>query len=93
VSINGSNGTPHFRVRFDRQHLADSLAQQLSDTDVSVQTENGSWIVSIDNAKTDQLVVRVLDATRATLSGQPAVSAHVLLNGREYVMRGEISAP
>jgi hypothetical protein len=73
----------------DQQTLADALAQALSDNEVSVQAENGSWIVSIDGVRTDQIVVHVLDAIRDTLAERPSASAHVQLDGNDYVMRGE----
>jgi hypothetical protein len=93
VNSNGSaNGNP-FRVTLDQQRLAEALAEELSENDVSIHTENGDWIVSINEAKGDELVVRVLDATRATLSAQPTASAIVQLDGREYVMRGEDQSP
>jgi hypothetical protein len=88
----GSNGAPDkhpFQVTLDQQTLADALAQALSDKEVSVEAENGSWIVSIDGVRTDQIVVHVLDAVRDTLAKRPSASAHVQLDGHDYVMRGE----
>ena len=87
-SNGGSNGHP-FRVALDQQWLADALARELSGDDVSVHAEDSSWIVSIDGAKTDQFVARVLDAIRDTLARQANASARVELDGHEYVMRGE----
>jgi hypothetical protein len=89
VSSNGAADKPPFRVTLDQQRLADALAQALSDKNVSVHAEDGSWIVSIDDARTDQVVVRVLDAIRDTLARRPSASAHVQLDGHDYVMRGE----
>jgi hypothetical protein len=89
VRSNGASDKPPFRVTLDQQRLADALAQALSDKDVSVHAEDGSWIVSIDDARTDQVVVCVLDAIRDTLARRPSASAHVQLDGNEYVMRGE----
>lgn len=86
---NGAGGKPPFRVTLDQQRLADGLAQALSDKNVSVHSEDGSWIVSIDDATTDHVVVCVLDAVRDTLARRPSASAHVQLDGNEYVMRGE----
>ena len=86
---NGASDRPPFRVTLDQQWLAVGLAQALSDKNVSVHAEDGSWIVSIDDARTDQDVVCVLDAIRDTLARRPSASAHVQLDGNEYVMRGE----
>jgi hypothetical protein len=89
VSTKGAADKPPFRVTLDQQRLADDLAQALSDKNVSVHGEDGSWTVSIDDARTDQVVVCVLDAIRETLARRPSASAHVQLDGNEYVMRGE----
>ncbi len=86
---NGASDKPPFRVTLDQQRLADGLAQALSDKNVSVHAEDGSWIVSIDDTTTDHVVVCVLDAVRDTLARRPSASAHVQLDGNEYVMRGE----
>ena len=45
--------------------------------------------VSIDDTRTDQVVVCVLDAIRDTLARRPGAAAKVQLDGNEYVMRGE----
>lgn len=88
----GANGHP-FHVTLDQQRLAEALAKELAENDVSVHAENGNWIVSINEMKADRLVVRVLDATRATLASQPTATALINLDGREYVMRGEDQSP
>lgn len=89
MSSNGAPDKHPFRVTLDQQPLADALAQALSDKDVSVHAQDGSWIVSIDGVTTDQIVVHVLDAIRDTLAERPSASAHVQLGGHDYVMRGE----
>jgi hypothetical protein len=89
VGSNGALDKHPFRVTLDQQPLADALAQALSDKDVSVHAEDGSWIVSIDGVRTDQIVVHVLDAIRDTLAARPSASARVQLDGHDYVMRGE----
>jgi hypothetical protein len=89
VSSNGGSNRHPFRVTLGEQRLADALAQELSADNVSVHAEDSSWIVSIDGARTDRRVVRVLDATRDTLARQANASALVQLEGQEYVMRGE----
>ena len=93
VSGNGGANRHPFHVTLDRQQLAEALAEQLSENDVSIHADNGHWIVSINGAKADHLVVRVLDATRATLAAEPSASALIELDGREYVMRGEDQSP
>jgi hypothetical protein len=89
VSSNGAPDKPPFRITLDQQRLADELAQALADKNVSVHAEDGGWTVSIDDTRTDQVVVRVLDAIRDTLAGRPSASAKVQLDGNEYVMRGQ----
>jgi hypothetical protein len=89
VRSKGAADKPPFRVTLDQQRLADDLAQTLADKNVSVHAEHGSWTVSIDDARTDRVVVCVLDAVRETLARRPSASAHVQLDGNEYVMRGE----
>lgn len=89
VSSNGAPDKPPFRVTLDQQRLADELAQALADKNVSVHTEDGGWTVSIDDTRTDQVVVCVLDAIRDTLARGPGAAAKVQLDGNEYVMRGE----
>jgi hypothetical protein len=89
MSSNGGTGEHPLRVTLDQQQLADALVLELSGTNVSLHAESGSWIVSIDGATTDQLVLHALNAIRDTLARQPSASALVELDGREYVMRGE----
>jgi len=89
VSNTGAPDKPPFRVTLDQQRLVDDLAEALAEKNVSVHAEPGSWTVSIDHARTDQVVVCVLDAVRQTLARRPSASARVQLDGNEYVMRGE----
>lgn len=89
MGSNGAPGKPPFLVTLDQQRLADDLAQALADKNVSIRSEAGSRTVSIEHARTDQVVVCVLDAVRATLANRPSASARVQLDGNEYVMRGE----
>ena len=67
MSSNGGTDGHPFRVTLDQQRLTDALVRELSGNNISVHAENGSWIVSIDGATTDQLVV-----TRSTPSGTPS---------------------
>jgi hypothetical protein len=89
MSSNGGTDGQPLRVTLDQQRLADALVRALSGNNVSLHAENGSWIVSIDGATTDQLVVHALNAIRDTLARRPSASALVELDGREYVMRSE----
>ena len=89
MGSNGARDKRPFRVTLDRQWLAKALAEALSEHEVSVFADDGGWIVSIGDARTDQLVMRVLDAIRDTLAKQPSASAHVQLDGHDYVMRGQ----
>jgi hypothetical protein len=89
VSSNAGSNQHPFRVTLGEQRLADALAQELSADNVSVHAEDSSWIVSIDGARTDRRVVRVLDAIRDTLARQTNASALVQFDGQKYVMRGE----
>ena len=89
MSSNGGTDGHPLQVTLDQQRLADALVRELSGNNVSLHAQNGSWIVSIDGATTDELVVHALNAIRDTLARQPSASALVELDGREYVMRGE----
>jgi hypothetical protein len=81
MSSNGGTDGHPFRVTLDQQRLTDALVRELSGNNISVHAENGSWIVSIDGATTDQLVLHALNAIRDTLARQPSASALVELDG------------
>jgi anti-sigma B factor antagonist len=79
-----------FRITVDEERQAVALAQELIGvSDVDLQRERDSWVVSISAGHTDNLVARVLDAVRRSLAGDPTASALVTLDGRDYHMQGE----
>ena len=78
------------RVRLgDEQHAVAVARELLGVGGLEVGRENGGWEVSIADGGGDRLVVQVLDAVRRALAGQPAASATILLDGREYQLQGE----
>ena len=54
-----------------------------------LRRRDGAWEPAVDGADTDRLVVRVLDAVRQVLAGEPTATALVQMDGREYQMNGE----
>jgi hypothetical protein len=77
-------------VRVADERRAIALAHELVGlTELDVRRNNGGWEVAVDGTDTDRLVVRVLDAVRQVLAGEPAATALVELDGREYHMNGE----
>ncbi|HET7758915.1 MAG TPA: hypothetical protein VFK62_03250 [Gaiellaceae bacterium] len=85
------NPTPEpLRVRLGEERHAVALAHELVGlARLDVHSQDGAWEVTIQGAKSDSLVTRVLDAVRRTLADQPAASAQVFLDGHEYLMQGE----
>jgi hypothetical protein len=78
------------RVRVAEERQAIALAQELIGiVRLDVYPENGAWEVALECGKTDRVLVRVLDAVRRTLAGEPTASALVLLDGRGPHMEGE----
>jgi 3'-phosphoadenosine 5'-phosphosulfate sulfotransferase len=78
------------RVRLAEEEQALALARELAGIDgLELGREDGGWQVSVSDRGGDRLVVRVLDAVRRALAGQPEASATVLLDGREYRLEGE----
>jgi hypothetical protein len=45
--------------------------------------------IAVEGADSNKALLAVLDAIRDTLAGEPASSASVLLDGRQYHMQGE----
>jgi hypothetical protein len=81
---------PFFRIKVDEERHALALAQELLEiAAVHVHRNSEKWEVSVDCERSDGVVVRVLDALRRTLAREPTAEALVLLEGREYNMRGE----
>jgi hypothetical protein len=78
------------RITVDEERQAIALAQELIGvSDVDLQPERDRWVVSLKTRHTDNLVVRVLDAVRRSLAGEPTASALVTLDGHDYHMQGE----
>ena len=78
------------RITVDEERQAVALAQELIGvSDVDLQPERDRWVVFLKTRHTDNLVVRVLDAVRRSLDGEPTASALVTLDGHDYHMQGE----
>ena len=78
------------RITVDEERQAIALAQELIGvSDVDLQPERDRWVVSLKTRHTDNLVVRVLDAVRRSLDGEPTASALVTLDGHDYHMQGQ----
>jgi hypothetical protein len=82
------------RISFDEERHAVALAQQLNGvSDVDLHAERDRWVVSLrarhTNNLTNNLVVRVLEAVRRSLTGEPTATALVTLDGHEYHLQGE----
>lgn len=76
------------RVQFTHQRHAASLAHTLDGLDgLAVHRHTASCEIEVDGVNSDRVIVAVLDAIRA-LTEEPASSASVLLDGREYRMQG-----
>ncbi|MGZ4391490.1 MAG: hypothetical protein ACXVRK_05125 [Gaiellaceae bacterium] len=79
-----------FLIRFDEERYAEALVGALEGiAPAEVHPRAGRWEVHLDCSKTDGMVVRVLDAIRSTLADDAGARAHILLDGRNYVMQGE----
>lgn len=79
-----------FMIRFaEERHAAALLGALDGIVSGEVHRNGGMWDVLLDGAKTDGMVVRVLDAIRSVLAGDLGASAQVLLDGRRYLMQGE----
>ena len=87
---NGQAIRPPLRVRFEEEGHAAACVQQLGGVSgVHVQVDGASWEVNIEGANTEQFVVRLLEAVRQALAGDPTAFALVTLDGREYHLYGE----
>ena len=80
-----------FRITVEEERHAVALAQELIGlSDVDLQPERDRWVVSLRARHTENLVVRVLDAVRRSLAGDPTASALVTLDGRQYHLQGRM---
>jgi anti-sigma B factor antagonist len=78
-----------FRITVDEERQAVALAQELTGfSDVDLQRDRDRWVVSLRARHSANVVVRVLDAVRRSLAGDPTASALVTLDGREYHLPG-----
>jgi hypothetical protein len=78
------------KVRLNEEAQAHAVVRELAGIDdVAIRRGGGAWEVTVGDGTGDRLVVAVLDAVRRALTGQPASSARVVLDGREYRLQGE----
>src|SRR5437016_3425503 len=79
-----------FLIKFDEEHQARALADTLTGIrETSVQQDGSKWKVALACPKTDGVVVQVLDAVRRIIAGSPSSLVQLVLDGRDYYMRGE----
>jgi len=77
------------RISVDEERHAVAIAKELIGiSDVDLHPERDRWVVSLRAGQTNNLAVRVLDAVRRSLAGEPTASALVALDGHEYQMQG-----
>jgi hypothetical protein len=77
------------RISVDEERQAVALAQELIGVSaVDLHPEHDRWVVSLRGRHSNNFIVRVLDAVRRSLAGEPAASALVTLGGQEYHMEG-----
>ena len=77
------------KVHFTHQRHAASLAHTLDRLDgLAVRRHTASCEIEVDGVTSERAIVAVLDAIRDTLADEPASSASVLFDGREYRMQG-----
>jgi anti-anti-sigma factor len=82
-------GVDRLRITVDEERHAVALAQELIGfSALDLHPERDGWVVSLRAGDTDNLVVRVIDAVRRSLAGEPTASALVTLDGREYHLQG-----
>jgi len=77
------------RIRFSEERHAVALADELAELAPEVSRNGHSWELSIDDLQTKDFLVHTLEAIRSTLSGQPAATAEVDVNGDTYQMLAE----
>ena len=77
------------RVRLSDERHAVALAQALNDlAGLELEQLDGHCDVTVGGVLGDRLIVRVLNAVRASLGGEPVATALVFLDGREYRVEG-----
>ena len=78
------------RVRLSEERHATALAKELGELEgFGLQRINGHWDATVDGVLGDKIIVRVLNAVRAALGGEPSASALVFLDGREYEVQAQ----
>ena len=78
------------RVRLSEEHHAAALSKELGDlAGFDLQRLDGHWDATVDGVLADKLIVRVLNAVRTALGGEPSASALVFLDGREYEVQAQ----
>ena len=78
------------RVRLSEERHAAALEKELGDlAGFDLQRLDGHWDATVDGVLGDKLIVRVLNAVRAALGGEPSASAVVFLDGREYEVQAQ----
>ena len=78
------------RVRLSEERHATALAQELRDLEgFALQRVNGHWDATVAGVLGDKIIVRVLNAVRTALDGEPSASALVFLDGREYEVQAQ----
>jgi hypothetical protein len=78
------------RIRVGEERHAVALAYELEGVaPIEVTRNSDAWEISLDGLQTSDLLVSTLEAIRRSLSGQPSVTAEVVLDGDTYQMHGE----
>jgi hypothetical protein len=78
------------RIRVTEHLHALALSTELTELGtVEVIDGTGVWEVRLHGPKADGAIVKALEAVRRSLTGAPAASAEILLDGRHYHMNGE----
>ena len=77
-------------IKVNEEPHAIALAQELVGMPgLDVHQTSEGWEVRVEGLNGDRGLVRILDSVRTALAGDTSASALVVLDGREYRMRGE----
>jgi hypothetical protein len=77
------------RIRVAEYRQALALSRELAEIgEVEVNDGMGVWEVCLHGPKTDNRVIKALEAVRRTLN-DPLTSAEVRLDGHQYRLQGE----